>query len=63
MRYLKKSEFGDEVRVSIRTVDRWIAQKRIKTRTLVTGGVRIPSTEIEKCFRPNIQEFLKKDLP
>jgi predicted ABC-type ATPase len=59
MRYLTKKQFGFATGLSIRSVDRWIAQRRIKTRILVTGGVRIPETEIEKCFKPDIQQFLK----
>ena len=58
MRYLSKRRFAEEINVSVRTVDRWIAQRRISTRTLVTGGVRIPATEIERCFKPSIQKFL-----
>ncbi|MBT4036362.1 MAG: helix-turn-helix domain-containing protein [Candidatus Marinimicrobia bacterium] len=60
MRYLKKAEFASRLNIGLRTLDRWIAQKKISTRTLITGRIRIPESEIEKCFRPSIQEFLKK---
>jgi len=46
------------VGLSVRSVDRWIAQRRIKTRILLTGGVRIPESEVERCFKPTIQVFL-----
>ncbi len=60
MKYLTKKQYGQVVGLSLRSVDRWIAQKKIRTRILVTGGVRIPDSEIEKAFKPNIQEFLSE---
>ena len=63
MRYLKKREFGDRVGIAVRTVDRSIAQRLIISRTLKTGGVRIPESEVERCFKPNIQQFLDKGEP
>jgi excisionase family DNA binding protein len=59
MRYLSKKEFASRVGLSVRSIDRWIAQRRIRTRILVTGGVRIPETELDKCFKPDLEQFLK----
>jgi len=58
VRYLSKKSFAKQLDVSVRTIDRWIAQRRISTRTFVTGGVRIPSSELDKCFKSSIQQFL-----
>ena len=61
MQYLSKRRFALRLDVSIRTIDRYIAQKRITAKTLVTGRVRIPETELDKCFKPTIQEFLNEN--
>ncbi|MBT4398659.1 MAG: hypothetical protein HOD37_04185 [Bacteroidetes bacterium] len=58
MKYLSKRTVANQLDVSIRTVDRWIARHLLKTKIMVTGSVRIPETELEKMFKPSIQEFL-----
>lgn len=60
MIYLTKKEFGMRMSLSSRTVNRWIAQRKIVARTLVSGGVRIPETELEKCFKPSVNELINR---
>jgi predicted site-specific integrase-resolvase len=61
MRYLSKRNVAEQLDVSVRTIDRYIAKRIIKSRTLVTGKVRIPVAEIEKLFKPDIQQFLNNE--
>ena len=45
--------------VSVRTIDRYISRRFIRPSVLRSGSVRIPISEIEKCFKPSINDFLK----
>lgn len=49
--YLTKREFADELRLSIRTIDRYIAAGLIEADRTPGGYVRIPASEIRRIMQ------------
>jgi excisionase family DNA binding protein len=59
--YVTMHEAADHLRVSLRTVYRWVEQGRLKVFHAGRGSTRIPMSEMERFISQNTGLFQEKE--
>ena len=54
-RYMSIESFAEHMDISRSTVKRWIQRNIITTRRLKTGSVRIPVSQVDEAFVPEVK--------